>query len=97
MAQNYLRAVRTAFVPEEIFIQTYFLHSKLRSLVVNEDLRYTDWTERNGSRPAFLDETDAESLSNSTALFARKMDSKISRRLLDIIDEKHFGDSAADR
>jgi len=97
MARDYLKAVRTAFVPEEIFIQTYFLHSDLRHLVVNDHLRYTDWTERNGSRPAFLDETDAEVLSHSTALFARKMDSKIASKLLDIIDGKHFGGAAAPR
>ena len=89
-ARQYLKSVRTAFVPEEIYFQTYFLHSELRSLVVNNDLRFTDWTFRNGSLPAFLDESDARAIGQSTALFARKMDSKISARLLDIIDERHF-------
>lgn len=94
-ALRYLKVVRTAFLPEEIYLQTYFLHSDFKSLVVNDDLRYTDWTFRNGSLPAFLDETDARKLAKSTALFARKMDSEISAKLLDIIDETHFGLRAA--
>ena len=90
-ARHLLKAVRTTFVPEEIFLQTFFLHSKLRSRVVNDDLRYTDWTFRNGSVPAYLDRTDAGKLASSSALFARKMDSMTSADLLDIVDEKHFG------
>jgi len=95
-AKQYLRAVRTAFVPEEIYLQTFFLHSEFASRVANDDLRYTDWTLRNGSLPAFLDEADAGELANSTALFARKMDSKISAKLLDIIDGKHLRSANTD-
>jgi len=95
-ARQYLKSVRTAFVPEEIYFQTYFLNSELRSLVVNNDLRFTDWTFRNGSLPAFLDESDARAIGQSTALFARKMDSEISAKLLDIIDERHFASAVVD-
>jgi len=89
-ARQFLAAVRTTFLPEEVYFQSYFLDSDLGSLVVNDDLRYTDWSFRNDSLPAFLDESDASELASSTALFARKMDSKISAKLLDIIDATHF-------
>jgi hypothetical protein len=92
-ADALLRAIRTSYIPEEVFFQTYFLNSDLRSLVVNDDLRYTDWRRRNGSVPAYLDETDAEAVLGSGALFARKVSSDISAQLLDLIDAERFGEA----
>jgi len=90
VARQFLKAVRTTYLPEEIFFQTYFLNSRLRGSVVNEDLRYIDWSNRNGSIPAFLDESDLEPILRSNALFARKMSSDISAELLDQIDALCF-------
>ena len=64
--------------------------------VVNDDLRYTDWRRRNGSVPAYLDETDVGALLGSDALFARKVSSDISGELLDAIDDERF-DSGRER
>jgi hypothetical protein len=94
-ADEFLRAVRTTYIPEEVFFQTYFLNSDLRGSVVNDDLRYTDWRRRNGSVPAYLDETDAEAVLGSDALFARKVSSDISAELLDRIDAERFDDGPA--
>jgi hypothetical protein len=91
VAMDFLHAIRTAYVAEEIFFQTYFLNSDMRASIVNDDLRYTDWKRRNGSTPAFLDESDLGSVLRSNALFARKMSSDISSKLLDRIDAERFG------
>ena len=88
--KDFLLAIRETRVAEEIFFPTYFMNSDLAESVVKDDLRYTDWRERNGSNPAYLDETDTEAVLSSNALFARKMDSRCSARLLDAIDLVRF-------
>jgi len=95
VAADFLHAIRTTYIAEEIYFQTYFLNSTLRDLIVNDDLRYTDWTKRYGSTPAFLDESDLDSMLRSNALFARKMSSEISSGLLDRIDAERFGSAAS--
>jgi hypothetical protein len=89
-AAAFLRAIRTTYLPEEIFFQTYFLNSDLRDRVVNDDLRYVDWGKRYGSIPAFLDESDLQPILKSNALFVRKVSSGISEGLLDQIDAACF-------
>lgn len=89
-SDHFLKAIRTTYLPEEVFFQTYFLNSRLRGSVVNDDLRYIDWSSRNGSIPAFLDESDLGPILCSDALFARKMSSDISADLLDQIDAAYF-------
>jgi hypothetical protein len=90
-ARVFLQAIRNTGIAEEVFFPTYFLNSDLAPLVAKDDLRYADWRERNGSNPAYLDESDAEAVLQSDALFARKVSSECSARLLDIIDSARFG------
>jgi hypothetical protein len=94
-ADSFFRAIRMTYIPEEVFFQTYFLNSDLRSLVVNDDLRYTDWRRRNGSIPAYLDESDAGPVLASDALFARKVSTDVSAELLDRIDAERFDEGPA--
>jgi hypothetical protein len=96
-AAGFHRAVRTTYVAEEIFFQTYFLNSDLSASVVNDDLRYTDWHYRNGSIPAYLDESDLDPMLRAEALFARKVSSDISATLLDQIDTARFEGGGARR
>ena len=56
--------------------------------VVMDNLRFTLWFEKNGSSPGVLDESDYEGIMKSNVLFARKIDSRISNRLLELIDQK---------
>lgn len=90
-AGDFLEAIRNTRVAEEIFFSTYFLNSEIAPFVVRDDLRYIDWRNRNGSKPAYLDETDAEPVLRSNALFARKVNSEVSTKLLDTIDAVRFG------
>jgi hypothetical protein len=89
-AELFLDALRNTRVAEEIFFATFFLNSKARHLVVRNHLRYVQWVEKHGSNPAYLDESDAEAVLRSNALFARKVSSEHSTKLLDTIDAARF-------
>ena len=95
LAAEFLRAIRTTYLPEEIFFQTYFLNSHLSQSVTNDNARYVDWRERHRSIPAFLDASDTEPVLRSNALFARKLSSEVSAELLDQIDAACFDDRKA--
>jgi hypothetical protein len=90
VAADFLEAIRNVRLAEEIFLPTYFLNSDLAPLVVKDDLRYTDWRKRNGSKPAYLDQSDIVPVLRSNALFARKVSSEVSTKLLDAIDAARF-------
>lgn len=62
------------FCAEEIYIQTVLLNSPYIDSIVNDNLRFIDWQSGRRSYPAFLDETDFDSLISSNKLFARKID-----------------------
>lgn len=74
-------------IPEEIFFQTILMHSVYRGNIVNDNMRYTLWHEKNGALPGILDESDFESIINSNAIFARKISSDCSAKLLNMLDE----------
>ncbi len=74
--------------PEELLFQTLIMNSPLRNRVVGSNLRYIDWSYRNGSIPAVLDESDFERIDSSGALFARKLDPRLSQRLLALLKER---------
>ena len=78
----FLKTLKHVAISEEFFFQSIFMTSDFRKFVVNDNLRYTDWTERYGSSPAFLDETDYESIIESECIFARKVDTEISKELI---------------
>lgn len=82
-----LRRLRHCFCAEELYVHTLLLNSPLAASVVNADLRYVDWSSnRGGVHPAILDESDFEAIRQSTAFFARKLDSRRSLGLRTMID-----------
>ena len=81
-ARRLLHELRLSYLPEEFFFQTAILNSPFAARLRASDLRYIDWGPRDGLRPAVLDLRDAEPLAASPALFARKLDSRISAGLL---------------
>lgn len=78
------------FAPDEMFAQTVLLNSCLKGTLINDNLRYVDWETRDGHSPALLDERDALAIRQSSALFARKMDSNVSRRLMEELTDGMF-------
>lgn len=77
---KFLKKLRFSFAPVEFFIHTLLMKYDLK--IVNDSLRYVDWTRRNGNIPANLDMTDFEKIENSNALFARKFERGISEPLI---------------
>ncbi|NDW18279.1 hypothetical protein D0T53_06930 [Dysgonomonas sp. 216] len=82
----YLARFKYSFCSEEIFFQTLIMDSPFKHNVVNNNLRFIFWKERNGNFPANLDDSDFESLINSDALFARKFEYPVSQSLLNEVD-----------
>lgn len=80
-----LRRLKYAFIPEEFYFQTVIMSSPFAKNVVDDNLRYIDWNERNGNCPAVLDVTDVEAIRESAALFARKVESPVSDELIDCL------------
>ena len=79
---EFMRSLAHTHVPEEFFLQSIIGNSHYRNLINTNDLRYCDWSTRNGSRPAYLDETDFEKIISSNKCFARKIDSQMSCDLI---------------
>jgi hypothetical protein len=73
---------------DEFVFQTILMNSPLKDKIINNNYRYIDWSA-GGANPKILDESDAENIAASDALFARKFDMVNSPDILDFID-KHL-------
>ena len=80
---QYLRFFRFAHVPDEIALQTIIINSPFKKYVVNYSLKYINYDR---APHYILDLSDLSNIKNSYALFARKMNTIVSRELLDHID-----------
>jgi len=69
---SYFKKLKYSRATDEIWIQSILMNSNLKDKVVNYDLRYIDWN-KGPDHPRTLDITDYDSISNSDALFARKI------------------------
>ena len=81
-----LKRMKHTFCAEEVYFQTVIMNSPFAENVVNDNLRYIDWTpgrSENPAHPAVLDNTDLQKLKDSTALFGRKFQSPVSDELKD--------------
>jgi hypothetical protein len=85
---SFLNRFKHTFCAEEIFFQTIILNSPLKKNVVNDNLRYILWENRNGNIPANLDETDIETIEKSEKLFARRFEYPVSSILIKALKEK---------
>lgn len=83
--ENYLEFFSTGFCSDEFWIQTVLCNSEFRSKIVQDNHRYIDWHERNGSYPAILDSSDIDKIQKGNYHFIRKVDNKYSKELKDII------------
>lgn len=85
-APSFVRFFRYVEVPDEIFFQTILMNSQHAESVVDDDLRYVEWTNWNDSRPAVLGTPDFAKIMASGKLFARKFDTDQDGKILDLID-----------
>jgi hypothetical protein len=80
------RYAQFTWAPDEYLIPTIIMNSHLKNKVVNNNLRYIDWS-LGGANPKILLDNDLEKLKQSDRLFARKFDITSSATLLDNIDK----------
>lgn len=80
--KKFLYDISHSIIPEEILFQTIFMNSPYKNNIC-KDIRYMDWTKRNGSSPAILDESDIDKIKKSDFFFARKVDSNVSYKLIE--------------
>jgi hypothetical protein len=85
---RFTRFFRYVDVPDELFFQTILLNSPLRDQIVNDDLRYIDWRDPTSDSPAILTTADFAAIQASPKLFARKFDTSVDERILDLIDSE---------
>lgn len=72
--------------PDEIFFHTILINSPLRDTVVNDELRYVDWSRY--PPPATFSVDDFETLRRVPCLMARKFDTTVDADILDLIDSE---------
>jgi hypothetical protein len=76
--------------PEESFFQSILMSSPLAPTLVNDDLRYVDWSE-GGASPRVLTVFDLDRMLASDALFARKFDPRVDPDVIDLLDARAQG------
>ena len=81
---NYYQGVAN---PDECFIQTVLLNSRLFKLC-NDCKRYFDFSQTRNGHPRILSTADFPALANSQAHFARKFDPAEDQEILDLIDDR---------
>ncbi len=80
-----MRFFSLCWASDEFVFQTILLNSHFKDKVVNENYRYIDWS-LGGPSPKTLDADDFATIAKSDMLFARKISSDKSTKLLDLID-----------
>ena len=88
------RFFRWSSSPDETYFQTLLMNSPFADTLVNDDLRYVDWSE-GGASPKVLTSFDFERMVRSSALFARKFDPRVDPGVIDALDA-HI-DASAER
>jgi hypothetical protein len=79
------RFARFTWGSDEFLVHSILLNSSLSSTVINNNLRYIDWSG-GGNSPKTLTMEDLSKLSISPRLFARKFDSSCDTLILDELD-----------
>lgn len=74
------------FCPEECVYQTILLNSNLKNTIINNNLRYVVWNKKHNEIPGILDEYDYDAIRLCNAIFARKFDNVISKKLINLFE-----------
>ena len=78
--------IKLTWGPDEFIFQTILYNSSYRDAMVNNDLRYIDWSG-GGVSPKTLTIDDLEALTTSGQYFARKFDITKDEKLLVAVDQ----------
>lgn len=84
--KSLVRCFRYSWGADELFFQSILYNSHLRYKLINDNLRYIDWSAQQSS-PKVLTIKDADALLQTGGFFARKFDPAVDEHILDYIDE----------
>lgn len=82
-----VRFFKLSWAPDEMLFQTILHNSDYRKDMVNDNLRYIDWSEGN-KNPKVLTCEDLEPMLRSGKFFARKFSAAIDAAILDLLDQQ---------
>jgi hypothetical protein len=83
-----IKYFKNTWHPAEFFVQTILMNSKYREDIINNDQRFIIWPENDDGHPKILTEADYNDIICSDRLFARKFNSRIDAKVLDLLDNK---------
>ncbi len=83
-----VRYFKLTWGADELIFQTILFNSPFKKNMVNNNLRYIDWSA-GGVSPKTFTIKDADILLKSDKLFARKFSGELNNPLLDVIDNKN--------
>ena len=79
---------KRSLIPDEMFFQTILMNSGIQEEIINDNKRYTDWSKKCTPLPATLLTEDVPRLERSGMFFARKFDTSMDSKVLDILDTR---------
>lgn len=80
-----VRLFKYMWAPDEMMFQSILYNSPYRTTITNDNLRFADWSGQQPS-PRVLTMADAERLTTSGNLYARKFDITVDSEILDLLD-----------
>ena len=81
---EYEKQFKYSSCSDEHFFQMIIMNSHYKDSVVNNNLRYTDWSN-GGNSPKTLTIKDYDKLKNSDKLYARKFNSDIDKDIIEML------------
>ena len=84
---SYLKRFAHTHCPDEIAMQTLIMNSPFAANVVNDNLRYIDWSRMKSAHPYMLDLANWDAMVTSGKLLARKIDRPFSDALIERLRE----------
>ena len=85
---NLEKIFSTSFCSDEMWLQTILCNSEFKPRIEKNIHHYIEMTEKQGSRPAILDEEDYSKIISGNYWWGRKVERPISDKLINLLDEK---------
>ena len=84
--KKFVRFFKLTWAPDEIIFQTLLFNSPYREDIINNNLRFIDWSEGN-KNPKTFTSNNFDQIIDSNQFFGRKFNSSIDSKILDLIDQ----------
>ncbi|MES2457710.1 MAG: beta-1,6-N-acetylglucosaminyltransferase [Bacteroidota bacterium] len=86
--KSFVRKFKFSWGSDEFLIQSILYNSSFKETIVNDNLRYIDWSEGKAS-PKLLTLLDKNDIDKSPAFFARKFNFIVDNQILEYLEQKN--------